>query len=167
MANSGEFLVRATPPGIAKLDEPAIRNGIAVLAKLRNTQGEIIGFASELEVFPEVEDPMQEVLAWDTHWTLILPGRGTLCLHQIECTPEFYTDIVGPVLANKRDWVGDVTFVTSIGPLENGRGRIVAGTGEFEHLTGSFIEHARTTRFTHTGEMDIQPIELRIFKKTT
>jgi|TARA_B100001964_G_C14094581_1_gene536401 hypothetical protein len=164
MANSGEFIVPPTPPGIPNFTEPAIQRGLAVLAKVRDGSGEVVGFASELEVFPD-DGLERDDAAWDTHWTILLPGRGTVFLHQIECTPESGPMIMRPVMETKKDWVGDVTFVTSVGPLANGRGRIAGGTGEFEEITGSFVEIARTTKFTAAGEMHLTPIELRLFKE--
>ena len=165
MTNSGKEMVEPTPPGIPVLSEPEISNNLVALMKVRDGDGNLIGLASQLESFGEAEPTDEGPPAWDTYATLMIPGRGTLLLHHAAVMPDAARAVVGPIMAAKEDWQGKITFVTSVGPLANGRGRIAGGTGEFEKVSGSFVEIARTTKFTAAGEMHLTPIELRLFKE--
>ncbi len=121
---------------------------------------QIVGFAAELEVHPE-GDMLAEDLQWDTDWILVLPGRGVLILYQQEHSGELGPRVVNPTFASGRDWVGDWTVQTTVGPRTDGRGIVVGGTGEFEGASGSFVELDRITRFTADGGL-LGDFELRI-----
>ncbi|MCP3961663.1 MAG: hypothetical protein GY719_27805 [bacterium] len=127
----GNFLA-GLPAGIGLLDDPAIQNGLAALAKVSDENGDVIGFASELIDI----DFVQQVTATD--WTVVIPGRGTLFLTTAED--------VAPLLAIVEDMVatGELERVFDP-PLVNvntvpGTGFIVGGTGEFEGAEGTFRE---------------------------
>jgi len=84
MTHGGEVALAAGPPGIALLQETKIRNGFALLAKVRDVNDVVIGFASELETFPTDSDMLSESVIWDTSWTVMIPGRGSLYLQEQE-----------------------------------------------------------------------------------
>ena len=166
MTHGGRIGLEPGPPGIPSLDEPAISNSLALLVKVRNSEGKVVGFASELEVFPERRESVQGLepgTTWNTDWTVVIPGRGGLFLHQQEHTgagaPMFQH-----VAETGTDWVGDMTITTSAGPRDDGRGVIVGGWGEFENATGSFLEVDHFTRFTAQGNL-VGTVELRIFRE--
>lgn len=154
VSNSGRMLLAPFPPGIPLFSEERIRNSLAVLCKVRDANGELVGYASELEVFGQT-DLSQGDVVWDTDWTVVLPARGALFLHQQEHSGELFPKVVEPTLASGEDWRGDWIVTTTVGPRPDGRGVIVGGTGEFEGARGSFVEIDRLTRFTPRGEMFI------------
>ncbi len=166
VTHGGRIGLQPGPPGIPALDEPNIQNGLALLIKVRNAEGNVVGFASELEIFPEPTRSPQGLepdTTWETDWTVVIPGRGGLFLHQQEHTgagaPMFQH-----VAETGTDWVGEMTITTSAGPRADKRGVIVGGWGEFENAQGSFLEVDRFTRFTVQGEL-IGTVELRIFRE--
>jgi hypothetical protein len=153
----------AFPPGIPMLSEPGIKNGLIADLKLADKEGKVIGFAGELEVFPEGRSPtVDDNVEWQTVWTLVLPGRGTIFLEQIEHSGGLGPKVIQPVLKSGQDWVGDWWITTTVGPLPNRRGRIVAGTGEFAGIRGSFVEIDHLTAFRAAGVMELS-LELRLF----
>jgi len=162
LTHSGKLPFAAFPRSIALFAEPAIDRGLALLVRLRNAAGEVIGFASELEVHPAGRAFGDDV-AWKTDWTVVLPGRGALFLHQQERSGELGRTLLEQVRATGRPWQGDVAFQTSAGPGPQGRGIIVGGTGEFAGAAGGFLEIDRVTRLTPDGALE-GTFELRLFR---
>ena len=162
LTHSGKLPFAAFPRSISLFSEPAIERGLALLVRLRNGAGEVIGFASELEVHPAGRGFSGDV-PWKTEWTVVLPGRGALFLHQQEHSGELGRKVLEQVLATHQAWQGDATFQTSAGPGPQGRGIIVGGTGEFATAAGGFVEIDRVTRLTPEGVLD-GTFELRLFR---
>ena len=162
--HNGDKPIPTFPPGIAKLDEPLIRAGFVLLAKVKNKAGEIVGYTSEQEVVSAESNIMAGRMIMDTTWTVTIPGRGTLFLSQREDGSEFAKRAVMPALLMKREFNRPWTFVTTAGPLPDGRGRIVGGTGEFEGIDGTFVEVTHLRRFTTQG-MLFATIELQLSYK--
>ena len=164
MSHNGKAFLPASPQGIALLEEPRINSGLALTLKVRNQQGEVIGFASELEVFPGDGAAFggEVLLVWETVWTVTIPGRGSLFLHQQEQENRRVTEeIIGPVLQSGGKWEGDMKFQTSVGPGPNGYGIIVGGTGDFADASGCFIEVDQFKMFEAGGKAHLLG-ELRI-----
>lgn len=134
---------QGVPADIQPFAEAAISGGLADLQKMRDKSGEIVGFGIQLEVWTQGADgkPNPE---FPTTWTLVLPGRGTLFLHEIE-NPVKLFDKVRAARAGPQPWSGLIDERTTIGPGPDGVGLIVGGTGEFEGQRGTFIE---TNQFT-------------------
>lgn len=164
VTHSGHVGLGFFPAGIPKFTEPGIRTGLIANLKLTDQNGEVIGFASELELFPEASPAAADDVRWNTGWALALTGRGMIFLDQIERSGGLGPKVIQPTAASGKDWQGDWLITTTVGPLESGRGRIVGGTGEFAGISGSFVEIDRLTRFTVDGQMHIA-IELRLFPK--
>jgi hypothetical protein len=153
-----KHLVAATHPGdkpiptfpsdIPKLSDPALKPSFALLAKVADKSGRIIGFCSEQEDVNADSNILQGKMIMNTTWTVTLPGRGTLFLAEIENASEFARKVVAPALILKREWNEPWTFVTTVGPSPEGRGVIVGGTGEFEGVKGTFVEVTHLKRFT-------------------
>jgi hypothetical protein len=120
------------PAGIVPLAEPEIVNGGLIATKIRDQNGQLIGFGTEQEVIDFVNAGAL------TTYTLTLPGRGTLVLQQ--------TEDFGPLFAEIFDMIGDGEFVRSYDPpfevltTKPGTGRILGGTGEFAHAKGTWTE---------------------------
>jgi hypothetical protein len=143
------------------LQEPGIDNGLALLVKLRGPDGQVLGFASELEAFPANADPLHENVNWETDWTLVIPARGSLHLHEQEHSGEVGPKIINPVLETGTAWHGTFIETTTVGPRPDGNGVIVGGTGEFAGAVGTFVEIVTLTGFESPGVM-IGRVELRI-----
>ncbi len=164
ISNNGLNLLAPFPAGIPLLDEPNIQPGLAILAKIRDEHGEVIGFASELEDFPPEGPTPEGELRWKTAWTLVIPGRGSIFLNQIEDARELLTLVIWPTLATGIPFEGDYSAIPTDGPRFDGRGVIVGGTGDFKRLRGSFVEIARVTRFDPMSTPGLElTLELRLF----
>lgn len=160
VTHGGTMALAAGPPGIALLAEPRVRDGLALITKLRDAGGEVVGFASELEVFPPGADMMRDIV-WDTDWTLVIPGRGTLYLRQQEHSGELGPKVIGPTQETGEPWRGEWVVTTTAGPRPDGRGVIVGGAGEFEGASGTFVEIVTLTGFELPGVL-IGRVELRL-----
>jgi hypothetical protein len=162
LTHSGDMVLGAGPPGIALLTEERVRNGLALLVKIRDGNDEVVGFASELETFPEGKDVLREDVIWDTDWTLMIPGRGSLYLRQQEHSRGLGPKIIVPVRESGVPWRGEWKTTTTTGPRADGHGVIVGGAGEFEGVTGRFLELITLTGYEPQGVM-IGRVELRLF----
>jgi hypothetical protein len=162
VTHGGAIGLGTFPPGIPTLSEPGIRNGLIADLKLADADGQVIGFATELELFPDGPPTQGGDIRWNTTWTLALAGRGMIFLEQIEHSGGTLGDIVKTVKESGADWTGDVLVTTTVGPLPSGRGRIVGGSGEFEGMRGSFVEIDHVTGFSTDGHLTAK-LELRLF----
>jgi hypothetical protein len=126
------------PKDVAKFDEAKIRGGGALLHKLRDKDGNVIGFGSQLEVMVPGKDT-KYLLDWPTAWTIVIPGRGTLFLYEIEKPVKLFAKMAQAQKdpATLREPIAEQT---TAGPLPSGEGVIIGGTGEFDGKKGSFIE---------------------------
>jgi len=134
------------PADIAPLSG-ANETGLALTSVVRNGEGEVIGFASELEEFPE--GMSGEWLSW---WTVVIPGLGTVIGFETEAIAEAHLTIFEQV-SRGESWSGEVDARIATGPLPDGNGTIIAGTGAFEGVTGSMSEWTRLTSLEPTGVM--------------
>lgn len=164
VTHGGNVGLGVYPAGIPTFTESGIRTGFLANLKLTDAQGAVVGFASELEIFPETSPAEGEDVRWQTGWALAT-ARGMIFLEQIEHSGGLGPRIIQPVRASGKEWTGDWRITTTVGPLADGRGRIVGGTGEFAGITGSFVEIDRLTRFTPDGQMYVD-IELRLFTRS-
>ncbi|MEW6443870.1 MAG: hypothetical protein AB1640_23240 [bacterium] len=164
VTHCGTVPLALLPPEIPRLSEPGLSGSVATLASVRNGRGEVVGFAAELEIRPK-EDLLGGDPEWDTDWVVVLPGRGTLYLHQTERSRELGREIMAPTLASGLPWQGDRSVQMTSGPLANGRGAILGGTGDFETATGSFVEIDRVTGFLPQGVL-VGTVELRIQRES-
>lgn len=158
-ANGADTPIPAYPLGARVLSEEHVRQGSVFLTKLRDKQGTVIGFASEQTVIDPESNVMQGRLTTTTNWTLTIPERGTIFLEQHENQNEFARRAVLPALAVGKQWDEPWSFVTTVGPAPDGRGRVVGGTGEFKGITGTFVEVTHLRRFSMTefvGTIELQ-----------
>lgn len=142
------------PEGISAL-EPELAPDFVLTAKLRNSDGKIIGLASEIEHFPNGKDG-----DWQAWWTVVIPGRGSLLGYEIERVPAEHHEAFAAA-ARGRDWTGRATGRVAAGPSPSGDGVIVGGTGEFAGAIGTFSEWATLASMGADGRMRGY-LELRI-----
>lgn len=147
--------VKVFPTGIGLLNDPNLRSGFVLLAKARNSAGEVVGFASEMEEVAPQSNIMQGRMQMLSTWTLELPGRGTIFMYETEDASEFAKKVIVPALTLGRTWDQPWSFTTTTGPRPDGRGAIVGGTGEFDGITGSFVEVTHLKRFTPDGQLQL------------
>ena len=164
VTHSGKMPLGVFPPGAQRFSEPAIERGFALFAKVRNANGEVIGVAAELEVHPESGNILTDDIVWQTEWTVVIPGRGVLFLHQEEHSGELGPKVLKPVLETGKPWEGDWTVQTTSGPGPGGRGLVVGGSGEFAGASGSFVEIDRVTKLTTDGVLE-GTFELRVSRE--
>lgn len=155
LTGGASLALQRFPEGVPVFDDPGIANGLAVLCKLRDEAGAVVGFASELEVFPTgaQESFGAEEIVWDTVWTLTIPGRGSLYLVEQEHSGSLAAETIAWARENGRDWIGEKSMQTTVGPLEGGVGLIAGGSGEFEGASGTFVELVHMHRVTPEGAM--------------
>ena len=155
------FPMDAIPPGIRHLDHLNLASGLAVMAWLHDESGKAVGFASELEQMHEDSQLLTGRLMTHTSWTLIIPGRGAIFLYQTENNFRLAKEIMLPMMIKGETWHGKFNSLNTFGPEPSGAGRIVGGTGEFEAISGEFIEVATLRGLTLGGRLDTI-MELRI-----
>ncbi len=158
--HSGRLGLATGPAGIPPLNEPALQTSLALLMKVRDETNKVVGFASELEIFPDVIDMAPDMI-WDTTWTVMIPGRGGVFLYQNEHTGEGAV-IFRHVAETGQDWTGNLTLTTSAGPRSDGQGVIVGGWGAYAGASGTFEEIDTLTRLTADGHL-IGTVELRLY----
>ena len=165
VTHSGKMPLGVFPPSAQRFSEPAIERGFALFAKVRNANGEVVGVAAELEVHPETGNILTDDVVWKTDWTVVIPGRGVLFLHQEEHSGELGPKVLKPVLETGKAWEGDWTVQTTSGPGPGGRGIVVGGTGDFAGARGSFVEIDRVTKLTTDGVLE-GTFEIRVSRET-
>ncbi|QKV91542.1 hypothetical protein HUT19_07090 [Streptomyces sp. NA02950] len=145
--HQGNLPLAVFPSGIAKFTEPELRKAFALGGKIRDKNGKVVGFSTEIEeVLPKTDFESGTMLT-HTVWTLFFPGRGSLVLDQIENSTKVATKVFKPAFAGRKPWVGRLNATTTAGPRKDGRGVILGGTGEFAGIRGSGIEIADLRRF--------------------
>lgn len=160
VTHDGKKPLLPAPQGIALFSEPNISSGFVLLTKLRNQNGEIVGYAVESEVVAPESNIAQGILKTLTQWTLVIPGRGTLFLDEIEDSSDLGKQIL-PVILAGGVWDKPVDFVSTAGPSPEGKGVVIGGTGEFSGRSGQFIEITHLHQWSLKGGLDAG-IELEI-----
>jgi len=153
LTHSGEAPFDLLPETIPELKIPTKDGSFALLVYVRDKTGNRIGFASELEDIPETEKG-QKPEDRKTVWTVVIPGRGMLIAYELEnISPSAMAAFKYPKLYGK-PWKGNLIEKNTVGPLENGYGMIIGGTGEFEGASGYFLEESKLTAVSLSGEME-------------
>lgn len=152
------------PAGEPLIPEPVVRSGLALITRVHDAKGEIVGVATELEAGHEDSNLLAGKLMTHTTWTVVLPGRGGLFLYQTEDNWWLATRIIGPAVLGGESWKGTWHHLNTIGPRPDGHGEIVAATGRFANRPGTFVEHAEMREFTPDGRMDFSMHVLLAFE---
>ena len=152
-------LLPPTPTGIKEFDEKNLMGSIAVITQIRNSLGEVIGIATEMEFV----EPQGNDVFTDTDWTLKIPGRGTVHLTQVE-NVNFIVNAISDMKKNgeiTKSFTPPIEVITTV----PGTGKITGGTKEFENITGICKETNRLHSLNlKTGEIDLE-FELEITYK--
>jgi hypothetical protein len=146
--NAPRVPIPSSRPDLPELTEPNLDSAFLLWVKLRDESGDIVGTATEIEVWPD--EKIEPGYLWDTCWVLTLPQRGALYVHQHE-TIGIMQDIIEPMRRSGQDWEGNFRRTSTAGPREDGAGVIVGGAGEFAGATGTLHETNNITHFTLEG----------------
>jgi len=158
VTHGGQVGIALFPADITSLAGTPVANTLLLTAKVRDAKGTIVGISSELEIFPDI--PVTAETVWDTYWTVVIPGRGTLYgYHQEHLSSGIYK-VLETAHETGQDWAGEITTRNTVGPLPGKRGLVLAGTGEFKNATGWFIEIGTLSGYTREGVMSAE-LELR------
>ena len=139
ITHGGSLPQAPKPEGMELLTDRNVANQVAVMMKIRDASGEVVGVGSELEWLGE--DQKLHV-----YFTIVIPARGTLVSHQQKdyANPELM-GLFGKVMESGEPWSGHAPIVGTCGPNADGTGRVIAATGEFEGA-GGFM--SQTMNFT-------------------
>jgi len=160
----GGGAARACALALARSGAATIVVALRDPAKSEGLRAAVSGFATELEVFPAGANMLEGDVVWDTDWTVVIPGRGSLFLYEREHSGELGSKVISPTLKTGELWVGDWTVTSTVGPRPDRKGRIVGGTGEFAKAAGWFTETIRLTKYTKEGAM-FGTVELKVQPK--
>ncbi|MBY0563156.1 MAG: hypothetical protein K2P58_03130 [Hyphomonadaceae bacterium] len=160
LTHGGGAPLRQAPPGIATLADTPIPNALALTARVRDGAGRIVGLATELEDFPPASSPGGEAV-WDTYWTVMVVGKGTLFLHQTESLGATVGRVFREAASEGRGWTGSHTESSTVGPVAGRHGEIVGGTGDFAGASGTFREIGALRSLSSDGDIEAT-IELRL-----
>jgi len=138
------------PEGIADLKNTPISNMMGISTRIRGKDGEYVGLASELELFPN-DKGLRPGMKWKTYWTF-MTFDGALFVYEIEAPPLAHLPMLSS-LAQGKDWTGSIPADTSVGPHPSGRGIIVGGTGAYAGASGTFVERIDLRGFTVEGKI--------------
>ncbi len=152
VTHGGQIGLAPFPPGIRSLAGTPVERTLLFTAQLRNEHGELVGIASELEVFPQT--PMTPETVWQTWWTVVIPGRGALFAYQQERLTPAVATVMAAVRETGEDWRGELRDQNTVGPSADGQGIIVGGTGEFADARGAFLEIGTLRGYSARGELD-------------
>jgi hypothetical protein len=136
------------PPDLELLDE--LPGASLFLFKLRegSRDGPVVGYGVEQETFV-LNEAGQPQPVRPSDWIVNFPGRGALWLNSNEGGGDA-PDVPLPD--------GSVRDQATSGPLKNGHGVIVGGSGEFTHRTGTWTDSIIRSRTP-----PLRVFELRIF----
>lgn len=143
------------------LSEPNVKDGLALINKMRDDGGNIVAIATELESGHEGSRLIKGKVMTHTTWTVIAPGRGALFLYQEEDNWTLFKRFVLPGLLFNKSWQGSWKNLNTLGPRPDGYGQIIGGTGEFAGKRGHFIEFAELRDFS-PGKQLAGTMELRV-----
>lgn len=160
--HGGAFPFRPFPEGIALLGNGQLPNTFALVTKFREqADGEVVGFGTELEIAHPGSSYIRGKIMTHTLWSIVIPGRGALHLYQTENNWRLFKQVILPMMISGKAFAGEFVGVNTLGPLDDYRGLVVGGTGEFAAITGSFIEIGTLRHLTPDGSMG-GLMELRI-----
>ena len=147
MTHGGEIPMQIIPPGIQSLAGTGIDQQLVMVVKVRDAQDRVVGMMTEIEIFSPGD-------RFEVYSTLVLPGRGALASYQTKSRSTLMKPFA-EVLAGAETWSGELDIVMSKGPLADGRGRLIAATGEFDGCTGFHQQSITFTAISATGSVGV------------
>lgn len=137
-----------TPPGITGFAGTSVSSMLGMMMTIRDESGAAVGIASELEVWP-VEGTMVDLMqaagpATDIRcqvwFSIVTRDRGALFGYETkDLANPTMSSLFGNVAQSGKEWTGDVSVVTTNGPVER-KGIVVGGTGDFSGAKGTFTQ---------------------------
>ena len=160
--HGGAFPFKPFPASLSVLPDPSLHDIFALVTKFRaGPDRDVIGFGTELEIAHEHSSLLRGQVMTHTLWSIVVPGRGTLHLYQVENNWQLLKRVVIPMLLTGRPFKGDFTGVNTLGPLPDYRGIVMGGTRDFAGLTGTFVEIGNLRELRPDGTISGQ-MELRV-----
>jgi hypothetical protein len=130
LTHGGALPQEPKPAGMELLTDANVTHQVAVMMRIRDAGGEVVGIGSELEWLGEDQK-------LNVYFTIVIPSRGTLVSHQIkDYANQELLELFGKVMESGEAWSGHAPIVGTCGPNPDGTGRVIAGTGEFEGVRG-------------------------------
>jgi hypothetical protein len=112
--------------------------------KIRDSSGDVIGVASRHTV--EADQRIQTV------WNLFIPSRGAMLLRGDAAASMLDRRLEDAGLRAGEPWAGDIRVPPPDAERASG-GELIAGTGEFDGLTGRYGESWQVTGVSVDGEL--------------
>ncbi len=138
------------PEQIENFENSPLSPMIAATFRLRDKGGNLVGIASELEIFPDELGPRPDI-SWKTDWT-ITTSAGSIYIHQDERVPAVHIPAFAQLMEGK-NWEGSLMGQISSGPHASGRGIIIGGTGVYAGASGTFVEKVDLQALSIDGKM--------------
>jgi hypothetical protein len=160
--HGGAFPFRPFPGSVRELGDASLHDVFALVTRFRNgPHGEVVGFGTELEIAHEDSSLLRGRVMTHTLWSIVVPGRGTLHLYQVENNWGLLKRVLLPAMFSGDGFTGEFIGVNTLGPLADYRGIILGGTRDFAGRAGSFVE-VGTLRELHPGGVVSGEMELRV-----
>ncbi len=142
-AQSGARLT-AFPAAVSLPDVPG--EGLVLLEhfKIRDASGDVIGIGSRHTVEAQQRR--------ETAWSVVIPSRGAILLRGDAVASTLDRRLLEAGFQTGQPWAGNLRVPTAEkDPV--GAGELIAGTGEFEALTGQYEEAWQVTGVSPAGEL--------------
>ena len=134
--------LKTFPAGLSLPDAPSGELVLLEHFKIRNAGGDVIGIASRHTV--EARQRLETV------WSVVIPSRGAMLLRGDATASALDRRLAEAGFQPGQPWAGDMRIpVSARDPV----GQLIAGTGEFEGLTGRYEETWQVTGVSAAGEL--------------
>jgi len=144
---------RIPVPGLAPstLAEPAIGGVLADLIELGDAAGAPAGYAARIAVLAERSTLLRGELLVDVHWSVWLPGNGSLFIAEERNLWPLVRRVVLPMHYRREDFTGPWTFVVTTGPTRSGYGEVIGASGGLAGERGTLMTIPTLERWPRAG----------------
>ena len=144
---------RIPAPGLAPsiLAEPAIGGVLAELIELNDSTGAPAGYAAHIAVLAERSNLLRGELLVDGHWSVWLPGNGSLFIAEERNLWPLARRVVLPMHYRREDFAGPWTFVATTGPTRSGYGEVIGASGGLAGERGTVMTIPTLERWPRDG----------------
>jgi hypothetical protein len=151
LASSHEGRIPA--PGLvpSALAEPAIGSVLADLIELSDAAGAPAGYAARIAVLAERSTLLRGELLVDVHWSVWLPGNGSLFIAEERNLWPLARRVVLPMHYRREDFAGPWTFVATTGPTRSGYGEVIGASGGLAGERGTVMTLPTLERWPRDG----------------
>ncbi len=106
--HGGTFPFKPFPEGIPMLDGGNLAHTFALVTKFRDrVDGEVVAFGTELEIAHADSSFLSGRIMTHTVWSIVVPGRGTVHLYQIENNWRMFKHISLPMMLSGEEFNGE------------------------------------------------------------